>query len=201
MFRANLLFANKVAGLASRAVAAASETASMAKFTVLGKTGNLDAVDLLTGQHKEALLQLDETKHATDAVSRRKLAERLCNNIECHMRIEEELFYPAIVQLPAFDKKYKEHQLDAHVDVKQAMKKLLATEDATSDEFSKVLREFESNLLEHMTEEEKVMFPTVKTEMPESERMDLGEKLRKRFTELHSEHDPERMVKEDLQQG
>jgi iron-sulfur cluster repair protein YtfE (RIC family) len=192
---------DKASGVAARATAAVSEAVSMGKFAVMGKTGNLDAVDLLTGQHQDALSQLTKALEATDAESRRMLLERLCNSVVCHMRIEEEIFYPLMASLPAFDAKDEKKQEDEHDDVKKMMKQLLATKDVLSDKVTNMLKEMESDLKEHMATEENEIFPKIKSLMAESERMDLGEKLRKRFTELHAEQDPQGIVKEDLQQG
>jgi hemerythrin superfamily protein len=201
MFRVNLLFANKVAGLASRAAAAASEAASMGTFAVKGKTGNLDAVDMLTGQHREAESQLDKTLNATDPESRRMLLERLCNSVACHMRVEEELFYPTMVKLPPFDAKDKQKQEEEHGDVKGLIKKLLATKDVMSDDVTKMLKEMESDLKTHHAREEEVIFPNVQSTMAETARTDLGEKMRQRFTELHGQEDPQRVVDQPMTQG
>jgi hemerythrin-like domain-containing protein len=193
--------ADKAAGLASRAGAAAAEAASMGKFTVLGKTGNLDAVDMLTGQHQDALSQLTKALEATDAESRRMLLQRLCNSVVCHMRIEEEIFYPLMASLPPFDAKDEKKQEDEHDDVKKLMKQLLATEDVLSDKVTNMLKEMESDLKEHMATEENEIFPKVKSLLTDSDRTDLGEKLRQRFTELHGQQDPQSIVEKDLQQG
>jgi hemerythrin superfamily protein len=178
---------DKAAGLASRAVAGASEAASMGKFAVLGKTGNLDAVDMLMGQHREAESQLTKTLNAKDAVSRRMLLERLCNSVVCHMRIEEEIFYPLMASLPPFDGQTKEKQEHEHGDVKDLMKKMLAAKDVLSDDVTNMLREMEKDLKEHHGREEHEIFPKIKSLMAPAERTALGEKLRLRFVELHSD--------------
>jgi hemerythrin superfamily protein len=192
---------DKVAGLAARTVAAASEAASMGKFAVLGKTGNLDAVVMLTGQHREAESQLEKTLKATDAVSRRMLLDRLCNSVACHMRVEEELFYPEMEKLPPFDNKDKQKQEDEHGDVKGLIKKLLATNDVLSDDVTQMLKEMESDLKKHHAREEEHIFPKVQSHMAEAARTALGEKMRQRFTELHAQENPRGVAEKPLKQA
>jgi hemerythrin superfamily protein len=193
--------ADKASGVAARATAAVVEAVGMGKLAIQGKTGNLDAVEMLTTQHHDAESHLEKALKATDAESRRQLIIRVCNNVQCHMRIEEELFYPLMASLEPFDAKDKKRQEDEHDDVKDLIKKLLAADDVLSDKVTNMLQDLEKNLKEHHGREEHDIFPKVKSVTSESERTDLGEKLRQRFSELHGDQEPAAIVDKGLKQG
>jgi hemerythrin-like domain-containing protein len=188
----------KAPGVAARSKAAVSKAASKGKLPAQGKTGKHEAVALMTGQHHDALSQLAKALKATDAESRRMLLERLCNSVVCHMRIEEEIFYPLMVSLEPFDAKDKKKQENEHDDVKKMMKQLLSTKDVLNDKVTQTLKMMEKDLKEHMATEENEIFPKIKSLLSDSERAALGEKLHKRFTELQAKQDPQGLVEKDL---
>src|ERR1700748_3068046 len=55
----------------------------------------VDAIDLLTGDHREVDGYFEKFKSAKSAADKKDLAERICAALRVHAQIEEELFYPA----------------------------------------------------------------------------------------------------------
>jgi hemerythrin superfamily protein len=56
-----------------------------------------DAVDLLRADHQRVEKLFRQFLQAQDADARTTIAEKICEALLVHMRIEEELFYPAFL--------------------------------------------------------------------------------------------------------
>lgn len=55
----------------------------------------LDAIALLTADHRQIEALFERFQNTESAPARRKLAAQICDGLRVHMRIEEEVFYPA----------------------------------------------------------------------------------------------------------
>lgn len=60
-------------------------------------TTSIDAVELLESDHRHVEAWFADFAHATTMARRQTLAERICRALRIHMRIEEEIFYPAFL--------------------------------------------------------------------------------------------------------
>ena len=60
-------------------------------------TAAVDAVELLTKQHREVEDLFEQFEKLTDRAkaSKKKIADQICNALIMHTTIEEEIFYPA----------------------------------------------------------------------------------------------------------
>lgn len=143
----------------------------------------MNAIDLLTADHRavEALLKdvqnLSENAHA----NRRKLFERIDQELTVHSKIEETIFYPALKAKAALksDEDTTQEVLEAyeeHANVKGMLKKLEKTEavDETYDAKLQVLGELVKH---HVHEEEHQMFKEARRLMDNTELERLGEEL------------------------
>src|SRR5262249_24524425 len=117
------------------------------------------------------------TGNAASARQHRTVAERICQELDTHARIEEQIFYPAVRAL--HDQRLGElvgESVDEHATIKQ---RVAAARASLDDENG--LRERMSSLQEcvdhHVHEEENEMFPLVEERMPEDERARLGREL------------------------
>ena len=68
----------------------------------------MDPIQLLKKQHREVEALFKKIEKTRSAEQRRALMAELASNLKLHMAIEEEIFYPAVQQLPA--KKAEENQ-------------------------------------------------------------------------------------------
>ena len=122
----------------------------------------MDPIQLLKKQHREVEALFKKIEKIRSAEQRRALMLELASNLKLHMKIEEEIFYPAVQQLPA--KKAEDMTLEAyeeHAVVKLVLAGLpgVDPEDERFDAKMTVL----SELIEHHVEEEEdEMFVTAK---------------------------------------
>jgi hemerythrin-like domain-containing protein len=122
-----------------------------------------DAVAMLTAEHREVSGLFDQYEKLTDRakVSKKKLADQICNALILHATIEEEIFYPAVRESSTD----AEDKVDEAVVEHAAAKDLIAQiqemdpDDELYDAKVKVLSE---QIDHHVQEEEKEMFPMAK---------------------------------------
>ena len=126
-------------------------------------TAQQDAVAMLTAEHREVKQLFEQFEQLTDRakVSKKKLADQICNALILHTTIEEEIFYPAVREAT----KEAEDKVDEAVVEHAAAKDLIAQiqemdpDDELYDAKVKVLSE---QIDHHVQEEEKEMFPMAK---------------------------------------
>src|SRR5262249_38299167 len=109
------------------------------------------------------------------AAERRKAVDKVSAELETHTRIEEELFYPAVVALgdPELKRQVGE-ALREPAGVKREGARLRKTRQEDADA---QMSQLEKDVEHHATEEENEMFPRLARLMPEPERQELGRRL------------------------
>lgn len=118
----------------------------------------MKATDLLKRQHKQVKALFKKVEKTEDARQRRQLLDQITQELQMHTRIEEEIFYPAVREVPSkkahemIDEAFEEH----HV-VDLVLKELpeVNVEDERFDAKVTVLSEL---VVHHADEEEKEMF-------------------------------------------
>ncbi|GAB3458564.1 hemerythrin domain-containing protein [Massilia terrae] len=142
-----------------------------------------DAIAMLTADHREVKDLFEQYEKLTDRakVSKKKLADQICDALILHASIEEEIFYPAL-RAAAKD---AEDTVDEAVVEHAAAKDLIAQiqemdpDDELYDAKIKVLSE---QIEHHVQEEEKEMFP--KAKKSGIDLAALGEEMAERKEEL-----------------
>jgi hemerythrin superfamily protein len=112
--------------------------------------------------------------------TRQDLVTRLATELEVHAQVEEEIFYPAMREVPKATKLLKE----AHEEHK-AVKALVAqmqSEDEP-DALASTVDELREAVLHHATEEERAMFRLAE-QLGREKLLDLGEELQARKLQL-----------------
>ena len=145
---------------------------------------DIDAAELLTRDHKEALA-LFKSYHSSSAMDKTRIVHKACKALDAHMTIEEEIFYPA------FKLAFADHEMVPEGAVEHASARDLialissGAGRAGQEEFDarvKVLGE----LIEHQAgEEEKEMFPKARAS-PTLDLRALGRRMAQRKEELLS---------------
>ena len=150
----------------------------------------MDAIELLTNDHnkvRELFRQFNggggltglvrRTVGDVSAAERRKAVDQVSKELETHTRIEEELFYPAVVALGDHELKQQvDEALREHATVKQEVARLRKTRHQ-DDDLDAQMSQLEKNVEHHATEEENEMFPRLERLMSEHERQELGRRL------------------------
>lgn len=136
-----------------------------------------DACTLLDQDHIAVERLFLQYKSAPDASKKRLLAQRICQELTVHTRIEEEIFYPAFRQATADDALVDEG-VHEHQDAKALIARI---EDAQVDD--KLMLELEDAILHHVTDEREKMFPKAR-QARGLDLMQLAQQLEARKSEL-----------------
>lgn len=142
-----------------------------------------DAIALLTADHREVKTMFDEFEQLGDRakVSKKKLADRICQALEAHAQIEEELFYPAVRDAVRDADDQVDEAVVEHASAKDLIAQLQAM-DPEDDLFDAKVKVLGEQIDHHVEEEETEMFPKVKRSSLDL--ATLGEQMQARKEEL-----------------
>ena len=147
--------------------------------------GSIDAVELLTQQHREVEEMFERFEKMTDRakVSKKKLADEICNALIMHTTIEEEIFYPATREASEDTEDMVDEAFVEHASAKDLIAQILEMDpgDDLYDAKVKVLSELVEH---HVEEEEKEMFP--KTKQLKLDMQALGQEMKARQQEIEA---------------
>jgi hemerythrin superfamily protein len=141
-----------------------------------------DAIALLKADHRQVEKWFDEFQSARAPGRKKDLAQKICQALEVHTEIEEEIFYPAFLQ--ATDEEDIHHEAEVE---HQGAKKLIAEieqsgpDDEYYDAKVKVLSEM---IKHHVNEEEKRDGMFAKARQSDMDLKSLGEQLAARKQQL-----------------
>jgi hemerythrin superfamily protein len=147
--------------------------------------GSIDAVELLTQQHREVEEMFERFEKMTDRakVSKKKLADEICNALIMHTTIEEEIFYPATREASEDTEDMVDEAVVEHASAKDLIAQIMEMDpgDDLYDAKVKVLSELVEH---HVEEEEKEMFP--KTKQLKLDMQALGQEMKARQQEIEA---------------
>lgn len=147
-----------------------------------------DAIDLLKADHKEALEVYAKFFKAESPEEKQSLAAEVCLALSVHMRIEEDIFYPAVSSALGQTEEREDQLVVPEARVEHAsLKKLITEVEAAAEdvEFEARVQVMCEYTRHHANEEEKKMFPKAKKSGVDME--ELGEQLARRKLELLEE--------------
>jgi hemerythrin superfamily protein len=119
-----------------------------------------DAVDLLDADHK--LVQkhfLDYQGLCDDGApseARRQLALKICQDLNVHTQIEEEIFYPR-VRAAIQDDALMEEALREHAEAKEAISRIQAMSPADAG-YDDTVKQLGTTVMDHVMDEREQMF-------------------------------------------
>jgi iron-sulfur cluster repair protein YtfE (RIC family) len=121
--------------------------------------------------------------------TRKKLLKRLEIELKAHTTIEEELFYPAILDATddIEDKRMVAEGIEEHRACDAKVIPDLHKTDPSTIEYSGQLKVLKDYLFHHLGEEEEEMFPKVRELIGRKELQELGERMLARKKELLGE--------------
>lgn len=139
-------------------------------------TSSQDVVDVLTTDHREALILLDQIKLATDMEERRDLADTLISELVRHSVAEEMYVYPAMKEhLPNGDEAVQ-HDIEEHKELEATMKELEAV-NADDVRFTELIGQLEITLRDRIEDEEADQFPQLRARIPREELVQMAGKV------------------------
>jgi len=145
----------------------------------------IDAIELLTQQHREVKEMFDRFENMTDRakVSKKKLADEICNALIMHTTIEEEIYYPATREASEETEDMVDEAIVEHASAKDLIAQIMEMDpgDDLYDAKVKVLGELVEH---HVQEEEEEMFP--KTRKLKLDLKALGQEMKARQMEIEA---------------
>jgi hemerythrin superfamily protein len=151
----------------------------------------MDAVYLLTSQHREMEALFKRVLDGGDMGATKKLFAEVADKLTTHMAAEEEIFYPAVRAKRTEDILLE--SLEEHLSLKRLLADLLQMQpvEPTFEAKFKVLKEQAEH---HHKEEEEHLFPKVGKLLDEGARKTLGEQMMGLQNRLQAEGKPRAAV-------
>jgi hemerythrin superfamily protein len=143
----------------------------------------MDVLDMLKKDHQTVTKLFQRFKDRPEDRGRATVLRRICDELDTHARLEEELFYPAVED--AGDAELGRMVAEArqeHARVKQMVRTL--REAAYGDGIDARVAALEQDVEHHVTEEEGEMFPRVEEVIDVSRRTAMARRAEARRREL-----------------
>ena len=140
-----------------------------------------DACTLLDDDHNQVARLFQQYKAAHQQNEQHILARRICHELQVHMKIEEEIFYPAFRQAARRDDIVQESEREH----RQARELIARIEQAPTD--ARLMLELEDAILHHVNDEREKMFPQARKTQGLN-LAQLAEQLEARKMELMAGH-------------
>jgi len=116
-------------------------------------------------------------------VSKKKLADEICNALIMHTTIEEEIFYPATREASEDTEDMVDEAVVEHASAKDLIAQIMEM-DPDDDLYDAKVKVLSEMIDHHVEEEEKEMFP--KTKQLKLDLKALGEEMRARQKEIEA---------------
>lgn len=173
--------------MASKKTAARSKTTRSARRASTNRRSNgnggrrPDAIAMLRDDHARVVELFDRFEN-TRGDRKEKLVQQICDELELHTRLEEEIFYPAVREAIGDDDLMDEATVE-HQSAKELIAQLrsMSSDDDLFDAKTTVLGEYVKH---HVKEEQGEMFPQAR--QSDVDLVALGEQMRARKEEIAS---------------
>lgn len=158
------------------------------------RNGKTDVTRLLKSDHEKVEALFHEFEDLDEPGERQQLATRICEMLEIHAQLEEELVYPVAREMLDDDDLVLEAEVE-HLVAKDLMARIrsMSPDDPTYGAYVKVLGEYVTH---HVDEEERELLPRLQSS--DADTSALGQELLKRKTELQQQRGIESVEDEDL---
>jgi hemerythrin superfamily protein len=151
---------------------------------LFGKETTTDVLELLTMQHSEMDMLFEKIENGEG--NRRALFTELADKLAAHAIAEEKVFYPAIMAKQTQDQ--LQEAVEEHLQIKRMLADLIAM-TPSDEEFDAKLKVLKEQVTHHAhEEEERKLFPRVKSMLSADERAALGNEVLALFEELMVSH-------------
>lgn len=137
----------------------------------------MDAINLLTNDHRTVDSMFDQYQQTDDASERRQLVDTMIRELSIHAAIEEQELYPVMRQAMD-DGEQIEEAAHEHAMAKAVLATLaqLQPDDASFDE---LVGQLISDVRHHVEEEENDLLPRLRNAVSDDELEQLGDRLDK----------------------
>lgn len=138
--------------------------------------------DMIRFDHSHVMVTFHQyTKDKRPSV-KKALAETICDALEIHATLEEEIFYP-IMRPRAANQKVMEKSEPEHMEMRQLIAELRRT-DARDSRHDELVFELMRDVVHHVADEETVLLPEAEQTLTKDRLSELGAQMTRRRLEL-----------------
>jgi hemerythrin superfamily protein len=138
--------------------------------------------DMIRFDHSHVLVTFHQYTASSKASVKKALADTICDALEIHATLEEELFYPVLRRLnphePVIQKSEPEHD-----EMRRMIAELRATAP-TDERHDNLLHELMRDVMHHVADEETVLLPEAERLLDTNRLSELGAAMTRRRLEL-----------------
>jgi hemerythrin superfamily protein len=158
----------------------------------------MNAIDLLTSQHRKVEDLFSKCQKAKDAKKKEQFFITLADSLAIHTSIEEHHFYPGVKARSTEDILLE--SVEEHLSIKRVLSDLLdvSCEDETFDAKLKVLEDLVAH---HVEEEEGELFPKVAKNLEEDDLEELADAMLAEQEHLEEKGNPREAVPGETQKA
>ena len=138
--------------------------------------------DMIRFDHSHVLVTFHQYTTTTKPSVKKALAETICDALEIHATLEEEVFYPVIRRLNA-DEPVIHKSEPEHDEMRRMIGELRASTDI-DDRYDALLHELMRDVMHHVADEETVLLPEAERLLDKTRLNELGAAMTRRRLEL-----------------
>jgi hemerythrin superfamily protein len=142
----------------------------------------MDAISLLTGDHRTVETLFQQFEGEPDLVRRHDVGDRIIAELAVHAEIEETWFYPEVRRAAPDAAELTDEALHEHALVKQTLGQLQAMQ-AEDAGYVPLMRRLKGMVQHHVQEEENELFPKACAAMSKDELAEIGTRMKQRKEE------------------
>jgi hemerythrin superfamily protein len=140
--------------------------------------------DMIRFDHSHVMVTFHQyTKDKRPSV-KKALAETICDALEIHATLEEEIFYP-VMRPRAADQKVMEKSEPEHMEMRRLIAELRNT-DPRDSRHDELVFELMRDVVHHVADEETVLLPEAERSLSKDRLSELGTEMTKRRLQLVS---------------
>jgi hemerythrin superfamily protein len=138
--------------------------------------------DMIRFDHSHVMVTFHQYTRDKRPSVKKALAETICDALDIHATLEEEIFYPAMRPL-ATDQKVMEKSEPEHMEMRRVIDELRRT-DPQDSRHDDLVFELMRDVVHHVADEETVLLPEAEQVLTKDRLAELGTEMTKRRLQL-----------------
>jgi hemerythrin superfamily protein len=138
--------------------------------------------DMIRFDHSHVMVTFHQYTRDKRPSVKKALAETICDALDIHATLEEEIFYPAMRPLAA-DQKVMEKSEPEHMEMRRVIDELRRT-DPQDSRHDDLVFELMRDVVHHVADEETVLLPEAEQVLSKDRLAELGTEMTKRRLQL-----------------
>lgn len=138
--------------------------------------------DMIRFDHSHVMVTFHQYTRDKSPAVRKALAETICDALEIHATLEEEIFYPVMRTQPHDDKVMDKSEPE-HDEMRRVIAAIRAT-DPKSPRYDELVFELMRDVVHHVADEETVLLPEAERDLTKDRLSELGTTMTRRRLEL-----------------